>query len=155
MDDETKDRWKTGLGLLGLGLGIREANKSPDVIDAPVGYQGEIPTYDFVREGVQDTYLSDRTPGSRGQRYFSDYQFTPPEEQAAARQTAFDQSLALREENLARAGQDYFDPARTAPTGIQSIMGSPLDYSSRQLPETTTVDRSGSCLLYTSPSPRD
>ena len=28
-------------------------------------------------EQVQDTFMPDRRPGSRGQRYFSDYQFVP------------------------------------------------------------------------------
>ena len=132
------------LKLLAAGYGFREATKDPEFNQANVGFQGEIPDYDFVREQVQDTYLPDRVPGSRGQRYFSDYTFTPPAQQDTARQTAFNQALDLRKQNLARAGQDYFDPTQTTPTGIQSIVGSNLDYSTRQPEETTDVDRAGS-----------
>ncbi len=132
------------LKLLAAGYGFREATKDPEFNQANVGFQGEIPDYDFVREQVQDTYLPDRVPGSRGQRYFSDYTFTPPAQQDTARQTAFNQALDLRKQNLARAEQDYFDPTQTTPTGIQSIVGSNLDYSTRNPEETTDVDRTGS-----------
>lgn len=36
-----------------------------------------IPDYSFVRYGVPGTYNPDRRPGSRGQRYFTDYAYTP------------------------------------------------------------------------------
>jgi hypothetical protein len=52
-----------------------------------------IPNYSFVRYGVPGTYNPDRRPGSRGQRYFTDYAYTPrgsefPAQQAFAAQAA-------------------------------------------------------------------
>jgi len=47
-----------------------------------------IPNYSFVRYGVPGTYNPDRRPGSRGQRYFTDYAYTPRGSEDAA-QRAF------------------------------------------------------------------
>ena len=129
------------LGLGALGLGIAGSRSDRGQYNQPRGYQGEIPDYEFVREQVQDTFMPDRRPGSRGQRYFSDYQYVPPDQAAQTRQTAFDQALDLRKENLARAGQPFFDPAKTEPSGIQTIAPG-LDYSSRD--PAPGIDRSGS-----------
>ena len=129
------------VGLGALGLGIAGSRSDRGQYNQPRGYQGEIPDYEFVREQVQDTFMPDRRPGSRGQRYFSDYQYVPPDQAAQTRQTAFDQALDLRKENLARAGQPFFDPAKTEPSGIQTIAPG-LDYSSRD--PAPGVDRSGS-----------
>lgn len=129
------------VGLAALGLGVSQGRKDREQYNQPRGYQGEIPDYEFVREQVQDTFMPDRRPGSRGQRYFSDYQYVPPDQAAQTRQTAFDQALDLRKENLARAGQPFFDPVKTEPSGIQTIVPG-LDYSSRD--PAPGVDRSGS-----------
>ena len=69
------------VGLAALGLGVSQGRKDREQ-NQPRGYQGEIPDYEFVREQVQDTFMPDRRPGSRGQRYFSDYQFVPPDQAA-------------------------------------------------------------------------
>ena len=42
-----------------------------------VGYQGQIPEYDMLRERVPGTYDPDRRPGSSGQRYFTTPRFVP------------------------------------------------------------------------------
>ena len=52
-----------------------------------------IPNYSFVRGRVPGTYNPDRRPGSRGQRYFTDYAYTPsgsefPAQKAFAAQAA-------------------------------------------------------------------
>ena len=135
--------FKTGLGLLATGLALNESRKDRDQYDQQIGYKGEIPDYEFVREQVQDTYLPDRVPGSRGQRYFSDYEYVTPENAPGARQGAFDQALDLRTDNLSRVpDQEYFAPALTAPTGINSIVpGSSFSYDSRLA---SSVDRKGS-----------
>lgn len=48
-----------------------------------VGYQGEIPEYDMVRERVPGTYDPTRRPGSSGQRYFTEARFVPRGSQPA------------------------------------------------------------------------
>ena len=137
------ENFKTGLGLLATGLALNESRKDRDQYGQQIGYKGEIPDYEFVREQVQDTYLPDRVPGSRGQRYFSDYEYVTPENAPGARQGAFDQALDLRTDNLSRVpNQEYFAPALTAPTGINSIVpGSSFSYDSRLA---SSVDRKGS-----------
>ena len=93
------------LGLGALGLGIAGSRSDRGQYNQPRGYQGEIPDYEFVREQVQDTFMPDRRPGSRGQRYFSDYQYVPPDQAAQTRQTAFDHP---------RPKKRKFSPSRTA-----------------------------------------
>ena len=58
------------------------------------GYQGGIPKYEMVREGVQGShYDPERRPGSGGQRYFSNTTYAAPGEAAAtARATAKEQA---------------------------------------------------------------
>ena len=41
-----------------------------------VGYQGEIPTYTASRQQVPGTYDPNRRPGSGGQRYFTDVNYS-------------------------------------------------------------------------------
>ena len=54
----------------------------------PSGYQGGIPQYTAVREQVPGAYDPNRRPGSGGQRYFSDVQYTPTSGDVAAAQAA-------------------------------------------------------------------
>jgi hypothetical protein len=42
-----------------------------------VGYQGGIPKYTATRQRIPETYDAERRPGSGGQRYFTDINYTP------------------------------------------------------------------------------
>ena len=55
---------------LGVGAGIEYFGLDDPQI-SKVGYQGEIPDYDFVRERVPGTNDPNRRPGSSGRRYFT------------------------------------------------------------------------------------
>ena len=58
--------------LLNLGIGVgAEYLGLNDPQVSKVGYQGEIPDYDFVRERVPGTNDPNRRPGSSGRRYFT------------------------------------------------------------------------------------
>ena len=131
-------KWGLGLGSLGLGyLSARRANYGTENAP-PTGYQGSVPDYSLVRERVLGTDNPDRRPGSRGQRYFSDYRFAPtgyvePVQGGinisrnptidALRQQLFEQANvgpdSLRAQNYARVGQTAPElPEGTGPTGI-------------------------------------
>jgi len=74
------------------------------------GYQGKIPTYEAVREGVAGShYDPNRRPGSGGQRYFSDMTYAAPGEPATAARAAAKEQAA----GLATLNRDT--PARQAP----------------------------------------
>jgi hypothetical protein len=64
-----------GAALLGTGIAAVGQAFAPDFFNpqsAPVGYQGEIPKYEAVRERVQLPQDPNRRPGGAGRRYFSD-----------------------------------------------------------------------------------
>lgn len=66
---------ETGTALLGTGIAAVGQALAPDFFNpqsAPVGYQGEIPKYEAVRERVQLPQDPNRRPGGAGRRYFSD-----------------------------------------------------------------------------------
>jgi len=140
-----------GLGALGLGYqSYKDANYSTENAP-PTGYQGDTPDYALVRENVLDTYDPERVPGSRGQRYFSDFAFLPRayaegaasadglgtdvtvsknEEIDTVRQSLFDQANvgpnSLRAQNYARTGIAAPPEIGTrGPTGIDSVIGYP------------------------------
>ena len=150
-----------GLGALGLGYqSYKDANYSTENAP-PTGYQGDIPDYALVRENVLDTYNPERVPGSRGQRYFSDFAFLPRayaegvasadglgtdvtvsrnEDIDTVRQSLFDQANvgpnSLRAQNYARTG--ILSPPEIGtrgPTGIDSVIGYPEERLG-----TTTID---------------
>ena len=83
------------LGLAAIAGGFfagRNSSSAPGA-NTEMGYQGQIPDYNLVREQVLDTYDPDRVPGSRGQRYFSDIRYVPTgEDTANVRQQLFDQA---------------------------------------------------------------
>ena len=140
---------KLGLGLGALGLGYASARRANYGTEnaPPTGYQGTVPDYSLVRERVLDTDNPDRRPGSRGQRYFSDYRFAPtgyvePVQGGinisrnptidALRQQLFEQANvgpdSLRAQNYARVGQTAPElPEGAGPTGIDSVLGFPDD----------------------------
>lgn len=135
-------------GLASLAAGIYGARTANDGRDKPVGFQGQIPNIDFVRQQVPDTAMVDRRPGAGGMRYFSDYTYSPytdPADTSAydvLNQQAYDQALDLRQQNFANAGYGAGEappiPAFTGPeTPERALVRSPFDYSSRdQTPET-------------------
>lgn len=60
---------------LGVGAGIEYFGLDDPQV-SKVGYQGEIPDYDFVRERVPGTSDPNRRPGSSGRRYFTTPTYT-------------------------------------------------------------------------------
>ncbi len=58
-----------------------------------------IPNYSFVRGRVPGTYDPERRPGSRGQRYFTDYAYTPRGSEAGAQQAFAAQAAQLQGAN--------------------------------------------------------
>ena len=134
-------------GIAGLGLGLLSSNRANyGTENAPVtGYQGTVPDYTMVREQVLDTYDPNRVPGSRGQRYFSDFAFVPSAYTAptaagteiarndpqitAVRQALFDQANvgpdSLRAQNYARMGREAPALGDRGPTGIDSVLQLP------------------------------
>jgi|TARA_E500000331_G_scaffold67556_1_gene62237 hypothetical protein len=145
---EVDDDVKLGLGILGAGLGFFGGRNSSDPAAASdqttLGYQGEVPDYSLVREQVLDTSDPLMRPGARGKRYFSDARFVPTGDAGipSLRQDLFDQANvgpdSLRAQNYARQGLIAPDlPEDSGPSGIDSVLGMPLDYSSRGLPGLT------------------
>ena len=77
-----------------------------------------IPDYSFVRYGVPGTYNPDRRPGSRGQRYFTDYAYTPRGSEDAAQRAFAAQAGQLQGAN-AGVMTPYPGPVTPpAPTGM-------------------------------------
>jgi len=72
LDSGTADK----LVNLGIGAGAEYFGLNDPQVQK-VGYQGEIPEYDMLRERVPGTYDPNRRPGSSGQRYFTDARFVP------------------------------------------------------------------------------
>jgi hypothetical protein len=89
-------------GVAGGLYGLYQANQPQE----KTGYQGGIPKYDAIREGVQGSqYDPNRRPGSGGQRYFSDVRYAKEGEGEAARAAAKEEAAgleALNRANLAR-----------------------------------------------------
>lgn len=59
-----------------------------------------IPNYSFVRGRVPGTYDPERRPGSRGQRYFTDYAYTPRGSELPAQQAFAAQAAQLQGANV-------------------------------------------------------
>jgi|5B_taG_2_1085324.scaffolds.fasta_scaffold08399_2 hypothetical protein len=109
-----------------FGKGIGGSNPPYGV----VGYGGDIPRYTASRSQVPNTYDPNRRPGSGGQRYFSDMQYTQiaptlegarttplsPEQKetlAAARKMGSEQATGLAALNLANPAREMM-PIRAA-----------------------------------------
>ena len=68
------------INLAAMGIGGLGSLFAPGLFmgEPPVsGYRGSIPNYRATRSRVANTFDPNRRPGSGGQRYFSDVQFTP------------------------------------------------------------------------------
>jgi hypothetical protein len=77
-----------------------------------------IPNYSFVRGAVPGTYNPERRPGSRGQRYFTDYAYTPRGSEAGAQQAFAAQAAQLQSANAGNM-MPYPGPVTPpAPTGM-------------------------------------
>lgn len=77
----------------------------------PVGYQGDIPAYTMVRNQVPQTYNPNRQPGSGGQVYFTDTQYTTSGNVPAAKENAVKQAEVLAAQNIANPAQQVRNPA--------------------------------------------
>ena len=67
----------------------------------PTGYQGKIPEYAAVRQQVENTYDPERRPGSSGQRYFTNTQYTDAGGIATAKTAAAEEAAGLAALNAA------------------------------------------------------
>ena len=78
---------------------------STDTSAGGVDSEGNIgvPDYSFVRGAVPGTYNPDRRPGGRGQRYFTDYAYTPRGSEAGAQQAFAAQAAQLQVANAGNA----------------------------------------------------
>lgn len=91
-----------GGGLLG-GLASGASWAQPNI--QKTGYQGGIPTYTGIREQVPGTYDPTRRPGSRGQEYFTQQQFSSPSNTATAQAAASQQAAEAEARNKAREAE--------------------------------------------------
>ena len=113
------------LSTLGVGasaLGLFDQDK------IPTGYQGTVPELQAQRERVPNTYDPNRRPGSGGQRYFTDMQYKPIEEDALpVEPTSAEGLAALNAANPAQqqrkrpGGPIIDDPVQLAAGGIAQL----------------------------------
>ena len=96
-------------GLAKVGTTIGSAMGLFDSNTPLTGYQGSIPEYDLKRETVPNTYDPNRRAGSGGQRYFTDAQYMPKSETAAAPMSA--EGLAAL--NASNPAQEIKNPVTT------------------------------------------
>jgi len=98
----TKDDGSIDWGTIAtIGGGVAGALGLFDPEQKRAGYQGGIPSYTAVREQVPMEYDPDRRPGSGGRRYFTDVQYTAPDQAAAARTAAQETATGLAALNAA------------------------------------------------------
>ena len=100
-------------GLAKVGTTIGSAMGLFDSNTPLTGYQGSIPEYDLKRETVPNTYDPNRRAGSGGQRYFTDAQYMPKSETAAAPMSA--EGLAAL--NASNPAQEIKNPVTTMAAG--------------------------------------
>jgi len=86
-------------GLAGSASGLFGGDTTP-----PTGYQGTVPKYAAQRQIVPNTYDPNRRAGSGGQRYFTDVQYTPIEEDTVPVEPMSAEGLAAL--NLANPARD-------------------------------------------------
>ena len=84
---------------------------------------GTVPKYSYQRARVPGTYNPERRPGSRGQRYFSDSAFVPPESVAPAKTAFTQQANAAHNMNLANRLQQPQRAAYVKPTATPMQFG--------------------------------
>lgn len=94
------------LGGTGLGGSLFNTQQQP------VGYTGGIPSYTATRQQVANTYDPNRRPGSRGQEYLTDVQFSKPSEVATAQANAAQQAQQMEARNKARTAEVNAAPPR-------------------------------------------
>lgn len=86
--------------LLGVGASLTGLT---DAQQRPTGYQGGIPDYTATREVVPQTFDPDRRPGSGGQRYFTDTQYTA----SGNMQSKFPTAAELAQQNATNPANDW------------------------------------------------
>tara|TARA_R110002167_G_scaffold101407_1_gene264090 strand:- start:626 stop:1309 length:684 start_codon:yes stop_codon:yes gene_type:complete len=118
----------TGKLLTGVGGYLLSNSGYGDAQIPPTGYQGTIPEYEVQRQRVPGTYNPDRRPGSGGQRYFTDTQYNPIEEDALpVEPTSAEGLAALNAANPAQqqrkrpGGPIIDDPVQLAAGGIAQL----------------------------------
>ena len=106
-------------GLAGLAFSPAGFNLAPGLFGGqsqPIGYQGGIPDYKFVRKRVPNTYDPNRRPGSGGQRYFTDARFVNmdpnDQEMGGASNRLSQENLFAAEEAHGLFHGNTYNPAR-------------------------------------------
>ena len=131
---------RKALDIIGAGAGfLLGRNQGAPGEGVQLGYQGEIPDYNLIRERVLDTSDPNMRPGAAGKRYFSDYRYMPSSDSgiAGVRQDLFNQANvgpnSLRAQNYTRQGLTERPALQegAGPTGINTVVGAPFDYSQR------------------------
>ena len=108
---------------LGVGAGIEYFGLDDPQI-SKVGYQGEIPDYDFVRERVPGTNDPNRRPGSSGRRYFTSPTYSGSNQPVPTGVLSTPEGLRLR--NAFNPSYERVDPL-PSPGGIFSGKGVAVD----------------------------
>jgi len=119
VDETAAASWKAEklLSTLGVGasvLGLFDQDK------IPTGYQGTVPELQAQRERVPNTYDPNRRPGSGGQRYFTDMQYKPIEEDALPVEPTSAEGLAAL--NAANPAQQVRKPSPVQPIIDDSVV---------------------------------
>ena len=131
---------RKALDIIGAGAGfLLGKNQGAPGEGVQLGYQGEIPDFNLIRERVLDTSDPNMRPGAAGKRYFSDYRYMPSSDSgiAGVRQDLFNQANvgpnSLRAQNYTRQGLTERPALQegAGPTGINTVVGAPFDYSQR------------------------
>ena len=88
---------------VGYNLPLSNTNAGGVTVDADGKMVIGVPDYSFVRGAVPGTYNPDRRPGSRGQRYFTDFAYTSPGMEEQAKNILTPQAAQLAAMNTANA----------------------------------------------------
>ena len=135
----------TASKLLNLGIGVgAEYLGLNDPQISKVGYQGEIPDYDFVRERVPGTNDPNRRPGSSGRRYFTSPTYSGSNQPVPTGVLSTPEGLRLR--NAFNPSYEKVNPLPSS-GGIFSGKGVAVE------PTKETMDARRAVLEYYNPSP--
>jgi hypothetical protein len=103
---------------VGYNLPLSNTNAGGVTVDANGKMVIGVPDYSFVRGAVPGTYNPDRRPGSRGQRYFTDFAYTSPGMEEQAKNILTPQAAQLAAMNTANAMGYPGTYSSPSPTGM-------------------------------------